>query len=214
MKTSAGLLMFRRCGPKLEVLLVHPGGPFWKNKDLGSWSIPKGEYSAEEDALAAAKREFEEETGFKPDGEFLPLNHIKQPSGKVVTAWAFEGDCSPAEICSNVFSMEWPPKSGKTREFPEVDRADWFSLEEAKVHILKGQTGFLDRLSALLDHLPAEKPKKSSRPQSEKISSSTRSRLTIVQPKEDDQRHPHKHQPTADALLKSQSRKSYANPLG
>ncbi len=166
MKTSAGLLMFRRCGPKLEVLLAHPGGPFWKNKDLGSWSIPKGEYSADENALAAAKREFKEETGFKPDGEFLPLNQIKQPSGKVITAWAFEGDCSPAEIHSNVFSMEWPPKSGKTREFPEVDRADWFSLEEAKVHILKGQAGFLDRLAALIDQLPAEKPKKTLRPDS------------------------------------------------
>jgi predicted NUDIX family NTP pyrophosphohydrolase len=168
MKVSAGLLMFRRCAQRLEVLLVHPGGPFWKNKDLGSWSIPKGEYSAEENPVAAAKREFEEETGFKPNGEFLPLSHIKQPSGKIITAWAFEGDCSPADIRSNVFSMEWPPKSGKTHEFPEVDRAEWFSLDEAKARILKGQAGFLDRLAALIDHLPAEKPNKSLRPDSPK----------------------------------------------
>jgi predicted NUDIX family NTP pyrophosphohydrolase len=138
--------MFRRCHSKLEVLLVHPGGPYWRKKDLGSWSIPKGEYAEGETALAAAMREFEEETGIKPSGEFVPLDDIRQPSGKIITAWAFEGDCSPAEIRSNLFSMEWPPKSGKTREFPEIDRASWFSLEDAKARILKGQVGFLDRL--------------------------------------------------------------------
>ncbi|MFZ0969610.1 MAG: NUDIX domain-containing protein [Candidatus Acidiferrales bacterium] len=145
-RVSAGLLMFRRRRPELEVLLVHPGGPYWRKKDLGSWSIPKGEYAEGETALAAAMREFEEETGIKPSGEFVPLDDIRQPSGKIITAWAFEGDCSPAEIRSNLFSMEWPPKSGKTREFPEIDRASWFSLEDAKARILKGQVGFLDRL--------------------------------------------------------------------
>ena len=138
--------MFRRRHFELEVLLVHPGGPYWRKKDLGSWSIPKGEYTEGETALAAAMREFEEETGIKPSGEFVPLDDIRQPSGKIITAWAFEGDCSPAEIRSNLFSMEWPPKSGKTREFPEIDRASWFSLEDAKARILKGQVGFLDRL--------------------------------------------------------------------
>ena len=138
--------MFRRRRFELEVLLVHPGGPYWRKKDLGSWSIPKGEYAEGETALAAAMREFEEETGIKPSGEFVPLDDIRQPSGKIITAWAFEGDCSPAEIRSNLFSMEWPPKSGKTREFPEIDRASWFSLEDAKARILKGQVGFLDRL--------------------------------------------------------------------
>ena len=145
-RVSAGLLMFRRRHSEVEVLLVHPGGPFWRKKDLGSWSIPKGEYTEGETALAAAKREFEEETGIQPAGEFMPLDEIKQPSGKIITAWAFEGDCSPSEIHSNHFSMEWPPKSGKTQEFPEIDRAAWFSLEDARSRILKGQIGFLDRL--------------------------------------------------------------------
>ena len=148
-RLSAGLLMFRRRNATIEVLLVHPGGPFWQKKDLGAWSLPKGEYSAEEDAMAAAKREFEEETGIKPEGRFLPLGEIKQPSGKLVTAWAFEGDCSPSEIRSNTFSMEWPPKSGKMQQFPEVDRADWFALHAAAQYITKGQLGFLERLAAL-----------------------------------------------------------------
>lgn len=139
--------MFRRCGSGLEVLLVHPGGPFWQKKDLGAWSIPKGECAEGEDAFAAAKREFEEETGLKPEGEFISLDELKQPSGKVVKVWAFEGDCLPAEIRSDVFEMEWPPKSGKTREFPEIDRADWFSLADSRSRILKGQIGFLDRLA-------------------------------------------------------------------
>jgi predicted NUDIX family NTP pyrophosphohydrolase len=149
-RVSAGLLMFRRRHSEVEVLLAHPGGPFWRKKDLGAWSIPKGEYTEGETALAAAKREFEEETGIKPAGEFMPLDEIKQPSGKIITAWAFEGDCSPSEIHSNHFSMEWPPKSGKTQEFPEIDRAAWFSLEDARARILKGQVGFLDRLVARL----------------------------------------------------------------
>ncbi|HEY4740661.1 MAG TPA: NUDIX domain-containing protein [Candidatus Acidoferrales bacterium] len=155
--SSAGLLMFRRRPSELEILLVHPGGPFWRKKDLGAWSIPKGEYMEGETALGAAKREFEEETGIKPIGEFIPLDEIRQPSGKIITAWAFEGDCSPKEIRSNLFTMEWPPKSGKTQEFPEIDRAAWFSLEDARARILKGQLGFLDRLVARLQNMPDQK---------------------------------------------------------
>jgi predicted NUDIX family NTP pyrophosphohydrolase len=147
-KHSAGLLMFRRCDGQVQVFLAHPGGPFWRKKDAGAWSIPKGEYEEGEDPLDAAKREFEEETGIKPDGEFIALDQIKQPSGKVIAAWAFEGDCSPKEIRSNTFSMEWPPKSGQKQEFPEVDRADWFTLDDARKRAVKGQIGFLDRLMA------------------------------------------------------------------
>jgi predicted NUDIX family NTP pyrophosphohydrolase len=147
-KRSAGLLMFRRRKDQLQVFLVHPGGPFWKNKDAGAWSIPKGEYGEEEDPLDAAKREFEEETGIKPTGEFVSLDQMKQPGGKIVRAWAVEGDCSSQAIRSNTFSMEWPPKSGRQQEFPEVDRADWFSLGDARSRILKGQVVFLDRLIA------------------------------------------------------------------
>src|SRR3984957_3264815 len=147
-KLSAGLLMFRRRKPDVEFLLVHPGGPFWRKKDLGDWSIPNDEYTQDEKPLEAAKREFEEETGMVPSGDFIALGEIKQPSGKLVTAWAFEGDCSPSEIRSNTFSMEWPPKSGKMQEFPEVDRADWFSLRAARKRIFKGQLGFLERCMA------------------------------------------------------------------
>jgi predicted NUDIX family NTP pyrophosphohydrolase len=145
-KLSAGLLMFRRRHSALEVLLVHPGGPFWKNKDDGAWSIPKGEYSQADHALEAAQREFREETGFEPGTDLIPLGEIRQPSGKIVSAWAFEGNCDPAGLRSNTFSIEWPPKSGQTREFPEVDRAGWFPIEAARTKILKGQAGFLDRL--------------------------------------------------------------------
>jgi predicted NUDIX family NTP pyrophosphohydrolase len=145
-KKSAGLLMFRRRDSNLQVFLVHPGGPFWREKDAGAWSIPKGEYEEGEDPLEAAKREFREETGIKPDGEFVALGQTKQSGGKVISAWAFEGDCSPAEVRSNTFSMEWPPKSGHEQEFPEVDRADWFDLNEARTRILKGQVVFLNWL--------------------------------------------------------------------
>jgi predicted NUDIX family NTP pyrophosphohydrolase len=148
-RTSAGLLMFRRRSPGLEFFLVHPGGPFFKNKDLGAWSIPKGEYLEDESPLAAAKREFEEETGVAPRGDFLPLGDVTQASGKIVTAWAFEGDCDAEKIHSNTFSIEWPPKSGKIREFPEVDRAAWYSLEPAREKILKAQAEFLDRLTKI-----------------------------------------------------------------
>jgi predicted NUDIX family NTP pyrophosphohydrolase len=145
-KRSAGLLMFRRRDAKLQVFLVHPGGPFWKNKDAGAWSIPKGEYAEGDDPLEAAKREFQEETGFKPQGQFVELGQAKQSGGKVVSVWAFQGDCSPEDVRSNTFSMEWPPESGRQQEFPEVDRADWFPLDEAHTRILKGQAVFLDRL--------------------------------------------------------------------
>jgi len=129
---------------------VHPGGPLWKNKDTGAWSIPKGEYVEGEDALTAARREFAEETGFELQaGEFKHLGEIKQPGGKIVTAWALEGDCPAEEIRSDLFSMEWPPKSGKTQQFPEVDRAGWFGLDAAREKLLAGQHGFLDRLVRL-----------------------------------------------------------------
>jgi predicted NUDIX family NTP pyrophosphohydrolase len=142
--------MYRRRGSTLEVFLVHPGGPFWAKKDLASWSIPKGEYQAEEDPLAAARREFQEETGFVASGNFLPLGELKQPSGKVVTAWAVEGDCDPAQLHSNTCQVEWPPRSGRLIEIPEVDRGGWFTIEDARTRILVGQLGFLDRLLALL----------------------------------------------------------------
>jgi predicted NUDIX family NTP pyrophosphohydrolase len=149
-KKSAGLLMYRRRHGVLEVFLVHPGGPFWQKKDVGSWSIPKGEYTTEEDPLEVAKREFWEETGFRASGEFVPLTSRKQPSGKIITAWAFEGDCDASMIKSNTFSMEWPPRSGKREEFPEVDRAGWFSIPDAKEKIIKGQSGFVDELVRIL----------------------------------------------------------------
>jgi predicted NUDIX family NTP pyrophosphohydrolase len=149
-KKSAGLLIYRRHQGALEVLLVHPGGPFWAKKDEGSWSIPKGEYTPEEDPLEVAKREFQEETGSQALGEFMPLTPRKQPSGKIITAWAFEGDCDASAVKSNTFLMEWPPHSGRQQEFPEVDRAGWFSIPVAKEKIVKGQAGFLDELNQIL----------------------------------------------------------------
>jgi predicted NUDIX family NTP pyrophosphohydrolase len=142
--------MFRRGQRGLEVFLVHPGGPFWAKKDAGSWSIPKGEYMPGEDPFEVAKREFQEETSFKASGEFIPLTSKKQPSGKIITAWAFEGDCDASVVKSNTFLMEWPPGSGRQQEFPEVDRAGWFSISVAKEKILKGQSGFLDELIQIL----------------------------------------------------------------
>ena len=149
-KLSAGLMMYRRRNCEVEVFLVHPGGPFWARKDEGSWSLPKGEYASNEDPLDAAKREFSEETGFPVDGPFLALGEVTQSGGKHVTAWALEKDLDAASIKSNTFSMEWPPKSGKVKEFPEVDRAAWFSLPDARAKILKGQLPFLDRLAGEL----------------------------------------------------------------
>jgi predicted NUDIX family NTP pyrophosphohydrolase len=147
-KQSAGLLMYRRRG-ELEVFLVHPGGPFWAKKDTGAWSIPKGEYRPGDDPLAAARREFREETGFSVAGEFTPLTPLKQPSGKIIQAWAVEGDCDAGAIRSNTFTLEWPPRSGRQQEFPEVDRAGWFTLTAAREKIIKGQVGFLDELEQL-----------------------------------------------------------------
>jgi predicted NUDIX family NTP pyrophosphohydrolase len=145
-KRSAGILMFRRRGGEIEVLLMHPGGPFWAKKDAGAWSIPKGEYAQGEDALAVAKREFEEETGARPDGKFLPLGEVVQAGGKIVTAWALEGDFDPATLTSNSFELEWPPKSGRQVSFPEVDRAQWFPPAEARQKILAAQREFITRL--------------------------------------------------------------------
>jgi predicted NUDIX family NTP pyrophosphohydrolase len=149
-RKSAGLLLYRRRHGVFEVLLVHPGGPFWAKKEEGSWSIPKGEYTLEEDPLEVAKREFQEETGFQASGEFIPLTPRKQPSGKIITAWAFEGDCDPSAVKSNTFLMEWPPHSARQQEFPEVDRAGWFTIPAAKGKIGKGQAGFLDELKEIL----------------------------------------------------------------
>ena len=153
-KKSAGLLMYRRRRRVLEVFLVHPGGPFWQKKDAGSWSIPKGEYVPGEDPLEAAKREFQEETSFKASGEFIPLTPRKQPSGKIISAWAFEGEGDASAIKSNTFLMEWPPRSGRQQEFPEVDRAGWFSIPAAREKIIKGQSGFLDELTQILKETP------------------------------------------------------------
>jgi predicted NUDIX family NTP pyrophosphohydrolase len=151
-KRSAGFLLFREVSSHLEVLLVHPGGPFWAKKDEGAWSIPKGEFEENEDPLAAAKREFEEETGFAPTGEVIPLEPLRQPSGKLVYAWAMKGDFDPAELKSNTFSMEWPPKSGRHQEFPEIDRAAWLPIEAASHKILKGQAAFLVQLQEKLGY--------------------------------------------------------------
>ena len=145
-KRSAGILMYRRAGPGLELLLVHPGGPFWKKRDAGAWSIPKGENSAGEDPLAVAVREFEEEIGARLAGEFRPLGEVVQKGGKIVAAWAVEGDLDPTTIRSNTFEIEWPPKSGRKATFPEVDRAGWFSPEEAREKILPSQSPFIARL--------------------------------------------------------------------
>jgi predicted NUDIX family NTP pyrophosphohydrolase len=152
-KKSAGLLMYRFRDGNLEVFLVHMGGPYWAKKDLGAWSIPKGEYESGEDPFETAKREFFEETGLVAVEEFIRLQDLKQPGGKVVSAWAFEGDCDAKAIKSNMFSMEWPPRSGQFREFPEVDRAEWFGTEAAKEKILKGQRSFIEELQRILqDH--------------------------------------------------------------
>jgi len=149
-KQAAGILLYRRGAAGIEVLLAHPGGPLWARKDLASWTLPKGQFTDGELPLDAAKREFEEEMGSPPVGEFQALGTLKQPSGKIIHAWAVESDFDVTTVASNLFSMEWPPRSGKFGEFPEVDRAGWFSIEEARLKILKGQAPFLDRLLAML----------------------------------------------------------------
>ncbi len=145
-KNSAGLLLYRRAGRILEVFLVHPGGPFWAKKDAGAWSIPKGEFEPGENPLDAANREFREETGLTVRGEYLALKPVQQRGGKIVHAWAVRSDVEAEAVKSNVFSMEWPPGSGKLREFPEIDRAAWFKVDEAKRKILKSQLGLLEQL--------------------------------------------------------------------
>jgi predicted NUDIX family NTP pyrophosphohydrolase len=150
-KKSAGLLLYRKVDDSVEVFLVHPGGPFWAKKDDGAWSIPKGELTEGEEALEAAKREFQEETGFAVEGRFEALEPVKQASGKIVYAWAIEGDIDSSAIRSNNFSMEWPPGSKKIRKFPEVDRGGWFALATARQKILTGQSPLLEELVRILN---------------------------------------------------------------
>ena len=150
-RLSAGLLLYRRRGREIEVLLAHMGGPFWSRKDAGAWSLPKGEYEGDEEPLAAARREFAEELGLPaPAGRALDLGTIKQAGGKVVQAWALEGDLDTDAVHSNSFELEWPRGSGTVQSFPEADRAAWFDLQSARVKLVKGQVGFLERLSGLL----------------------------------------------------------------
>lgn len=151
MKRSAGLLMFRRTGDGLEVLLAHPGGPFWQRKDLGAWTIPKGEFAAPEPALEAAQREFAEETGFAVVPPLLALGDVVQASGKRLSAWAFEGDCDPRQLRCNEFELEWPPRSGRRQRYPEIDRVGWFGLAQARHKLLPAQCALLDRLEQALD---------------------------------------------------------------
>ena len=149
-KKSAGILAYRTVKKTMEFFLVHPGGPFWKNKDAGAWSIPKGEFEEDEDPLTAAKREFKEETGQVISGNFIPLSPVKQKSGKIIQAWAVEADIDAENIKSNLFEMEWPPRSGKKQEFPEVDRAEWFTADTAKEKINPAQAALIDELLILL----------------------------------------------------------------
>ncbi len=153
-KKSAGILMYRRNDNGLQVLLVHPGGPFWAGKDSGAWGIPKGEFESDEDPLDAAKRELMEETGFSVEGDFVRLDPVRQPSGKIIHAFAVEKDYDPSNFKSNTFTMEWPRGSGKTREFPEVDKAAWFTLSEVRQKIIKGQYPIVLQLLNILGERP------------------------------------------------------------
>jgi predicted NUDIX family NTP pyrophosphohydrolase len=150
-KMSAGVLLYRTRDRRIEVFLVHPGGPYWKNKDAGSWTIPKGEIEEGDDPLATARREFHEETGSHVTGEFAPLAPLRQTGGKLVHAWAVKGDIDAASLTSNKFLMEWPPRSGQQREFPEIDRGEWFPMPMAKEKILPAQQGFLEQLEQRLE---------------------------------------------------------------
>jgi predicted NUDIX family NTP pyrophosphohydrolase len=152
-KKSAGLVLYRFHNDLVHVLLVHPGGPFWARKDMGAWSIPKGEFGMEEDPLQAAKREFEEETGIKADGNFVELTPVKQKSGKLVYAWALQKDIDTATIKSNSFEIEWPPKSGIKKSFPEIDRAEWFTMNEARKKIIDGQIPLINELETKIDEV-------------------------------------------------------------
>jgi predicted NUDIX family NTP pyrophosphohydrolase len=150
-KKSAGILVFRKTRDEYEYLLVHPGGPFWAKKDLNSWSVPKGEFEEDEEPLEAAKREFEEETGSKITGEFIELIPVKQPSGKIIFIWGVEGEIDASDIKSNLFKMEWPPRSGAFKEFPEIDKAGWFEFETAKQKIISGQIPIIENLKKILE---------------------------------------------------------------
>ncbi len=154
-KRSAGLLLYRRRAGAIEVFLVHPGGPFWAKKDLGAWSIPKGEYADSEDPMSAARREFQEETGFAAPNQLVELGELKQSGGKLVSAWAGEGDCDPTRLVSNLCAIEWPSRSGRRIEIPEVDRGEWFAVADAQQRILKSQQPFLERLAQQLSLLKA-----------------------------------------------------------
>jgi predicted NUDIX family NTP pyrophosphohydrolase len=143
-------LLFRRQDDATQVLLGHPGGPFWNSRDQGAWTVPKGLIAPGESPRTTAQREFAEETGHHPDGDFMPLGSARQPGGKLVHVWAVRGDWDPRELQSNTFEMEWPPRSGRRRSFPEIDRAAWFDVAEARVKILKGQAVFIDRLTKIL----------------------------------------------------------------
>lgn len=158
MKRSAGLLLYRIRPTGPEFFLVHPGGPFWAKKDESAWSIPKGLYEEGEPPLKTAKREFGEETGLSVEGDFVPLGEFKQPGGKIVSAWLVEAECDPTAVKSNLFSMEWPPRSGKMAEFPEIDRAGWFAPGEAAIKIHRGQKPIIARAMQRLggDHLPRQ----------------------------------------------------------
>jgi predicted NUDIX family NTP pyrophosphohydrolase len=156
-KQSAGLLLFRRKNGNVEVMVVHPGGPFWARKDQGAWSVPKGEFEEGEEPFKAAQREFGEELGrAAPEGEPIELGSIKIKTGKTIYAWAIEADFDPSNIISNTFEMEWPPKSGKTQQFPEIDKAEWFALDTAASKMHQGQAAFLERLA---EHLKIDLPK-------------------------------------------------------
>jgi predicted NUDIX family NTP pyrophosphohydrolase len=150
-KLSAGVALYRRTETRIEVFLVHMGGPFWAKKDDGAWTFPKGEYDEGEDPLTAARREFHEETGFDVEGDFVPLDPIKQRGGKTIRLWAIEGDCDAAAIRSGTFSLEWPPRSGRRQEFPEVDRAGWFAPDDAKRKLVPAQAAFVDQLARMIE---------------------------------------------------------------
>lgn len=153
-KHSSGILLYKFNNEKLEVMLVHPGGPFWARKDKGAWSIPKGLLEENENPLEAAKREFKEETGFDIDGEFISLGELQQPSKKIVHAWAIEMDLDATRIRSNTFTLEWPKNSGKIQEYPEIDKGDWFDIKQAKKKILIGQISFIDSLIEIIKYVP------------------------------------------------------------
>jgi predicted NUDIX family NTP pyrophosphohydrolase len=150
---SGGILLFRRLAGNLQVMLVHPGGPYWENKDEGVWSIPKGLFEENEGPLEAARREFAEETGFDAEGEFIELGELVQPSKKIVHAWALEGDLDTTRIRSNTFTLEWPPNTGRLEDYPEIDKGQWFDIAEARTKITKGQLGFINRLIERLESI-------------------------------------------------------------